>query len=540
MELEQSPVTPIRRLELLREIAETINGAYEMEPMLSDVLQKLLQLTGLQAGWVFLSKPGSADYRCAADCGLPPALEYDGKRPMREGSCWCLDRFWDGRLRHAVNILNCKRLEDAVRCKWGNTRGISHHASIPLRSGKELFGILNVASPGKTHFSGEELELLQSIAYQIGTAAHRIRLYQTEQKRANLYARLGQVTRHIGKLLDSRSLAAGIVSEAGERMGWPGVALFVKEAHGLSRRALYQNGHLDERAAALPEKRAGMLVASLAEGRTVLWRDMEQETGFPGGKWHSGAAVPLVLQGESFGVLAAGSPKSGELDAIDAEVLEALAAHVALTYDNVFLHENRRELARWEERNRIARDLHDSVSQMLFSMSLHAKGLAQALPYASEAAKQALSEVQRLSQAAAGEMRAMIRQLRPKGLEEGLLTGLQRYGESIGVRVTYTADELRQLPERLEDALWRIGQEALNNVRKHARCDTAHIALSFTEWEVSMTVSDHGAGMTKRKAAAASGYGMTTMRERTEALGGTLTVTSRVGQGTRVTVRLPL
>lgn len=540
MELEQSPVTPIRRLELLREIAETINGAYEMEPMLDSVLQKLLQLTGLQAGWVFLTKPGSADFRCAADCGLPPALEIDGKRPMREGSCWCLDRFWDGRLRYAVNILNCKRLEDAVRYRWGDTQCISHHASIPLRAGDELFGILNVASPEKTHFSREELAVLQSIAYQIGTAAHRIRLFQTEQKRASMYERLGQVTRHIGTLLDSRSLAAGIVGSAGERMGWPGVALFVKESLSLSRRAMFQRGQLDERVVPVSEKRGGMLAAALAEQRTVIWHENEQELGAPGGKWQSGAAVPLVLQGKPFGVLAVGSASAAELDAIDAEVLEALAAHVALTYDSVYLHENRRELARWEERNRIARDLHDSVSQMLFSMSLHAKGLAHSLPDAPDAAKQALSEVQRLSQAAAGEMRAMIRQLRPVGLEEGLLTGLQRYGEGIGVRVAYDAQELRQLPERLEDALWRIGQEALNNVRKHARIDMAHIALTFTEWEVCMTVSDKGVGMAKRTGPHSCGYGMTTMRERAEALGGTLTVASRAGKGTKVSVRLPL
>jgi two-component system NarL family sensor kinase len=107
--------TPIERLELLREIAETINEAYEMEPMLNSVLEKLLKLTGLQTGWVFLSSPGAKHYCCAADAMLPPALTTQDKRPMNQGTCWCLDRFRDGRLHHAVNILNCKRLEDAVR-----------------------------------------------------------------------------------------------------------------------------------------------------------------------------------------------------------------------------------------------------------------------------------------------------------------------------------------------------------------------------------------------------------------------------------------
>ncbi|MFC0212227.1 GAF domain-containing protein [Paenibacillus chartarius] len=513
---------PAQGHELLREIAETINGAYEMEPMLDSVLQALLKLTELEAGWIFLTKPGVKGYRCAADAQLPPALEHDGKRPMREGCCWCLDRFQDGRLHHAVNILNCKRLEDAVRFRWGDTRGISHHASIPLRSGEELFGILNVASPGKTHFTAEELALLQSIAYQIGTAAHRIRLYRMERKRAELFARLGQAARQIGTLQESRELDAGIVRSVREHLSWPFLLLLRKESLEI----------------------AGVLQAALSENRTQLWREGCAVLERSGEQWRSGAAVPVVLHGKPLGVLAAGSPDSEELDAIDAEVLEALAAHVALVYDSVRLNEKSRELARWEERNRIARDLHDSVSQMLFSLSLHAKGLAHALPDAPEQAKEALAQVQRLSQAATGEMRAMIRQLRPTGLEEGLLTGLKRYGEQIGLRVAFRAEELRGLPERLEDVLWRIGQEALNNVRKHAGTNAAEIELSYTEWEVCMTVTDSGGGLPPAGSGdmpgPASGLGMTTMRERAEAVGGTLSVKSGAEFGTQVTVRLPL
>jgi signal transduction histidine kinase len=528
----------MQRHELLKEIAETINGAYEMETMLQDVLEKLLQVTGLSTGWVFLAKQGSPEFRCPSDTNLPPALTFDGKRPMCEGGCWCLDRFHDGRLRRAVNILNCKRIEDAEKYDWGDTEGITHHASIPLRSGEVLFGVLNVASPGKTHFTEEELALLQSIALQIGSAAHRIRLYQTEQKRANLFARLGDVTHRLGSAADLRQLEQDAVRLAGTELGWPHVALYFREEEGLTRRAAFADGVTMLQPVKLSAKHGEWIGNALEEGRTVMLPDGASRNGVSG--WRSGAAVPLRTQSNPSGVLAAGHPRSDGFDAVDAAVLESLANHVALTYDSLRLLETNRELARWEERNRIARDLHDSVSQMLFSMSLHAKGLDQALPEAPDSVRAALKELQRLSQSAFAEMRAMIRQLRPLGLEEGLLTGLQTYGAQIGLQVLCSAGELRQLPDRIESALWRIGQEALNNVKKHAGTAESVVSLAYTQWEVTMKISDRGSGMSDDESVAAAGYGMSTMRERAEALGGTVAVRSGQGLGTDVIVRIPL
>jgi GAF domain-containing protein len=131
---------------------------------------------------------------------------------------------------------------------------------------------MNVASPGKTHFMKEELAVLQAIAYQIGTAAHRIRLFQMEQKRANLYAKLGLATREIGALLDGKGLASGIVRSTGKHMGWPGVALYVREPHALTRRALYRNARLDERILVITEQPETFMDRALAENRTVLWQ----------------------------------------------------------------------------------------------------------------------------------------------------------------------------------------------------------------------------------------------------------------------------
>ena len=531
----------VNEAELLREIAEQINGTYDMNHMLAVVLDKLLELTGLTTGWVFLIDPKRRnEQHCAAAAQLPQALSRDCGRPMREGSCWCVDRFHDGRLQRAVNILNCKRIEDAVELKTGDTAGLTHHATIPLRAGDDLFGILNVGAPGKTAFTEDELALLQSVALQIGTAAHRIRLYAQERKRAELFVRLGEAARALRASNAPERIAADIVRVAGETLGWPHAALWMKELQGIQLHATYDRGRLHVPVGRPPVQACGAVDELLRTQQTFRFEAREGKALLATDGDPSGAAVPILLQGRPIGILAAGA--AAGFDAVDAEALEALSAHAALTYENARLQEQGKAIARWEERNRIARDLHDSVSQMLFSLQLHARGLESAMRDAPDGVRRAAAEIGRLSREALTEMRGMIRQLRPAGLEEGLLTGLIRYGASIGLAVACDAGELRRMPERVELALWRIGQEALNNVRKHDGVGRARIALAFEPGAVSMTVSDNGCGIAAAEGGAAGGFGfgMTTMRERAETVGGTVTVDSRPGYGTDVRVRLPL
>ncbi|AMR02612.1 histidine kinase [Bacillus thuringiensis] len=171
----------MHRLEALKEIAELLNEATNLQDMLEKVLHTLLQVMNLQTGWIFFIDE-SGKHSMLVDENLPEALTWQEKKPMCEGNCWCVERFVNGRLEKATNIIECKRIEDAIECNWGETEDVTHHATIPLRSGLEKFGLLNVAAPHKTHFSEEELALLESIAFQIGTTIQRIQLVEKERK----------------------------------------------------------------------------------------------------------------------------------------------------------------------------------------------------------------------------------------------------------------------------------------------------------------------------------------------------------------------
>nr|WP_246596153.1 GAF domain-containing sensor histidine kinase [Bacillus alkalicola] len=148
--------------------------------MLQEVLNLLLELSNLQTGWIFLFDE-QHDFQLVAYAHLPEALEYKKRKHLCEGGCRCIDRCLGGKLLKATNIIECERIEYAINEKRGNHEGIIRHASVPIKSGDHLYGLLNVASPHKLQFNHDELHILESVAFQIGTACARIRLSEQEK-----------------------------------------------------------------------------------------------------------------------------------------------------------------------------------------------------------------------------------------------------------------------------------------------------------------------------------------------------------------------
>jgi signal transduction histidine kinase len=203
------------------------------------------------------------------------------------------------------------------------------------------------------------------------------------------------------------------------------------------------------------------------------------------------------------------------------------------------------ELAAVQERNRLARELHDSVTQTIFSMTLTAEAARILLERDPSQAASHLALLQELAQSALSEMRALIQQLRPSPVAEGGLTGavhkhLAALERREGLKVAFQIEGEAQLPRDQEEGLFRIVQEALNNVVKHAHTDQATVRLRLKEEQVSLLIEDKGSGFDASGSAPARGsFGLTSMRERVEMLGGTLEVKSSPGKGTQVLVEVP-
>jgi PAS domain S-box-containing protein len=197
-----------------------------------------------------------------------------------------------------------------------------------------------------------------------------------------------------------------------------------------------------------------------------------------------------------------------------------------------------------EERANLARELHDSVTQALFSMGLTARALELLLDRDPEAAKQKLSELRDLQKDALAEMRTLIFELRPQGLEtDGLAQALRNHGAAVqsrtGLSVSVEVEHDERLPLDIEESLYRIAQEALHNVVKHANAQHARIVLRRAGREVRLSIEDDGIGFDPSQAPRGH-LGLVGMRQRAERIGGELDIVQRPGGGTKVKVVLPV
>ncbi|MCC8438550.1 GAF domain-containing sensor histidine kinase [Brevibacillus sp. M2.1A] len=531
----------VRELIIIKSIAETIYRSKDVETLLNAALRDIVKLTEMQAGWIFLVDDVANQFTCPAHYQLPEALVKNNCNSLTTGSCWCLEEYWRGELKEPVIALRCQRLDPKTPYSYGDIEGITHHATIPITAGTRKFGILNVAAVGKEHFTAEELMLMESIAFRIGIALERNHLYQSEQKRANLYSQLGDFTRDLSKLLITEQIPEMVCRWIGEHLGCEHTAFFMEENGKLSRRASWEDGAINRRRKQFSFKEMNHTGEAFLHGETKIWRSQPnvEELNYRANV-HSFVAVPLWFRDKPFGVIYAGFTEGRTFNKVEVEVIEALGSHITLAFENARLYQQQVELLKWEERNRLARDLHDSVSQMLFSLQFTVGGLETMLENPSEIVQRALKDMKDLTQEALTEMRSLILQLRPVGLEQGLLTGLFRYGKTLGLAVNNSVDSILELPNLVEEALFRIGQEALNNVRKYAGHPLVHISLKEQNGQVIMEIKDQGGGFSPYKMDGTSTFGMRTMRERAETLGGTFEIDSRVGKGTTIRVLIPL
>jgi signal transduction histidine kinase len=225
----------------------------------------------------------------------------------------------------------------------------------------------------------------------------------------------------------------------------------------------------------------------------------------------------------------------------DQQLIEMLAAHAAIAIENARLYERSRELSVIEERNRLARDLHDSVTQTLFSLALTAEAADTLVGRDDAGAKEQLRQLKQMAQDAVGEMRSLIFELRPVDLEIDGLTGTLRKHIEVLRHVRRSDIDLRvtgerRLPVATERDIFRIAQEALNNALKHAGARTIAVELDLGS-PVTLAVRDDGIGFDPDDPQVrARRLGLTSMHERAANIGALLDIRSSPGSGT--TVRL--
>ncbi len=257
---------------------------------------------------------------------------------------------------------------------------------------------------------------------------------------------------------------------------------------------------------------------------------------------HSWMWVPLAVRNRLLGGIGLAHAERDYFTPHLASLAMTVANHAAVTMANAELYERAQSLAALQERQRLARNLHDAVNQSLFSAGLIAEVLPRLWERDQDDARRALKDLRRLTRGAQAEMRGLLAELRPSTLTDTELGDLLRLlGNAFTGRtntpVSVTVSGGGRLPTEAHVALYRICQEAMNNVAKHAGATQVEIDVRHAPDGLVLQVRDNGRGFDTSELAASGHYGLSMMRERAEAAGASLTIVSQEGQGTVLTVR---
>ncbi|MBT2467170.1 GAF domain-containing sensor histidine kinase [Streptomyces sp. ISL-66] len=352
----------------------------------------------------------------------------------------------------------------------------------------------------------------------------------------------------MSRRLEVRDVLRTIVASARELLDAEYAALGVPDDHGGFAQFVVDGISEEQWRAIGPLPRQhGILASMLHQDAPERLADVREDPRFEG--WPAAhpdmsdfLGLPIRDGEETLGALFLANKRGprGFTDE-DEELLSLLAQHAAIALTNARLYERSRELTIAEERSRLAHELHDAVSQKLFSLRLTAQAAAALVDRDPARAKEELQQVAGLAAEAADELRAAVTELRPAALDEdGLIATLRNQVRVLDrahtAHVTFACDGVRALPAAQEEAVLRVTQEALHNALRHSGGDRIDVTLTRGgAGGAVLRVTDDGAGFSPPTVRRAGRHlGLVSMRDRAAGVGGRLTVHSEPGKGTTI------
>ncbi|MCW5851804.1 MAG: GAF domain-containing sensor histidine kinase [Anaerolineae bacterium] len=344
----------------------------------------------------------------------------------------------------------------------------------------------------------------------------------------------------LGLVADLLGLHAGWVWLLDEDSGEPHVAAQLNLPAGLAR----YPGRMRGGCLCLDTFRAGDLTGAASVNLLRCSRLQYLTEGTNGLRYH--ASIPIYAHEKPLGVMNVASADWRELEEEDLRLLYTIGYQMGIAVERARLSERARRLATVEERNRLAREIHDTLAQGLAAIALHLESADALLDVNPLRAQASLRRALELTRANLDEARRSVLDLRARPLQDQTLPAalgalVRAFAEEQGIHVGWRhAGSADTLPARVEAAVYRMAQEALTNIARHAQATRARVELDITDTELRVRVIDNGIGFNPNQECEPGHFGLVGMTERAHLLGGTLDIASAPGRGTRLTIRVPL
>ncbi|HLY64979.1 MAG TPA: GAF domain-containing sensor histidine kinase [Chloroflexota bacterium] len=564
----------LEQLRTISTISRAINSSLHSREVLSQIVSSAAELLDTQLSWLGEFEGDSTRYQFSAGyvrggkpgVGAELGPEFTGWFELGHGPIGGkLRQHQAAQVRHVDVELAQAPAPPFANRPWSmratlDKRGIRSVLVVPMLRHDRLLGFLGVGSSEPRTYSPEQTSLLMTLADHSISAIENARLYQAEHDRELQALQVLEASQKVSASLVLDDVLAEAANGIANTIGIRNCALYLynpADGEMLGRHAtgrLPGRLSLDEfRELSVPVSADPFLAEIVSKRRPVAVLDTgddgrcdPEQPSVAGAK--SVLGLPLIARDELQGVAVVSTFKRPyEFRQAQVTLAMSLAHSIALAIENALVHERTRSATLTEERNRLAREIHDTLAQGFTGIILQLEGAEQVLARDAAAAQDHIGKATSLARNSLQEARRSVWNLVPGPLEQDTLDGaiyqavkdLATDG-SLEASFACTGDPM-SLSVEAQTCLLRVSQEALANVRKHAAAEHVEVTLAYDEAGVSLTIRDDGRGFdpaAPRSMEGSGGFGLIGMRERCQLANGVFTLESAPGQGTVIHVFL--
>jgi two-component system, NarL family, sensor histidine kinase DevS len=546
--------SPAPSYRLLTQVSAALSTSLNLDRTLKEILERLNALVAFDSATVFLLDDSRSELHVKAALGVPVALKEVNSFRVGEGVVgWVV--------RQGQTALIPDSTKDARYKPTGIDRRARTVLAAPLRAQENLLGALVLVRDAKEPFGAEHQRLVEAIAGQAGVAIDHARLFETERASRRRAEALLATAQAGSEATTSQEFLMRVMKQTAFATRATAAAVIVPDDSGDRIETAFDAGDASFGLESLVGKSVDALplIAAVRESpRPLLNHRATRPALVDDAYWSQSeaqalVAVPVRWQGRLLAILVLGLADADRLTPADIELVDEIGRQVALGMERLRLQgqvlEQQNEIAVTAERNRIARDMHDGLVQYVYALGLqleHARDLA-----GGEAAAVApvLTSAIEQTNHVLSEMRTFIYQLRPiimkeKELGQWVADLCRRFQQATGIPVDVQIGDpgANELSPEISIAMFRIIQEALSNLYKHAHASQARLGLQFLDGGARLTIEDDGRGFDPAllgKPRIADGHGLVNIRERVQELGGSIEVKTAPGAGTRLVATFP-